>query len=70
MSDEWKLSPKGCAIAAMLDSKIIDDIDDERVNNFWRLFQSNMLKCGYVKLEEDNNNEQENRISETQIKNG
>lgn len=57
MSDLWKLSPKGCAIAAMLDSKIIDDIDDERVNKFWRLFQSNMLKCGYVKLEEGNNNE-------------
>lgn len=57
MSDEWKLSPKGCAIAAMLDSGIIDDIDDERVNKFWRLFQLNMLKCGYVKLEEDDNNE-------------
>lgn len=57
MSDEWKLSPKGCAIAAMLDSEIIDNIDDERVNKFWRLFQSNMLKCGYVKSEEDNNNE-------------
>lgn len=57
MSDEWKLSPKGCAIVAMLDSGIIDDINDERVNKFWRLFQSNMLKCGYVELEEDNNNE-------------
>lgn len=57
MSDSWKLSPKGCAIVAMLDSGIIDDIDDERVNKFWILFQSNMLKCGYVKLEEDNNNE-------------
>lgn len=57
MSDEWKLSPKGCAIAAMLDSEIIDNIDDKRFNKFWRLFQSNMLKCGYVELEEDNNNE-------------
>lgn len=57
MSDLWKLSPKGCAIVAMLDSGIIDDIDDERVNKFWRLFQSNMLKCGYVELEEDDNNE-------------
>lgn len=57
MSDEWKLSPKSCAIVAMLDSEIIDDINDKRFNKFWRLFQSNMLKCGYVKLEEDNNNE-------------
>lgn len=57
MSDKWKLSPKGCAIVAMLDSGIIDDIDDERVNKFWRLFQSDMLRCGYVKLEEDDNNE-------------
>lgn len=57
MSDTWKLSPKGCAIAAMLDSEIIDNIDDGRVDKFWRLFQSNMLKCGYVKSEEDNNNE-------------
>lgn len=57
MSDLWKLSPKGCAIVAMLDSEIIDNIDDERFNKFWRLFQSNMLKCGYVELEEDNNNE-------------
>lgn len=57
MSDEWKLSPKSCAIVAMLDSGIIDDIDDERVNKFWRLFQSNMLKRGYIKLEEDDNNE-------------
>lgn len=55
MCDEWKLSPKGCAIAAMLDSEIIDNIDDERVNKFWRLFQSNMLKCDYIKLKEDNN---------------
>lgn len=57
MSDEWKLSPKSCAIVAMLDSEIIDDIDDERVDKFWRLFQSNMLKRGYIKLEEDDNNE-------------
>lgn len=57
MSDKWKLSPKGCAVAAMLDSEIIDDINDKRFNKFWRLFQSNMLKCGYVKLEEDDNNE-------------
>ena len=57
MSDSWKLSPKGCAIAAMLDSEIIDNIDDERFNKFWRLFQSNMLKCGYIELEEDDNNE-------------
>lgn len=57
MSDEWKLSPKGCAITAMLDSEIIDNIDDERVNKFWRLFQSNMLKCGYIKSKEEDNNE-------------
>ena len=57
MSDKWKLSPKGCAVVAMLDSQIIDDINDKRFNKFWRLFQSNMLKCGYVKLEEDDNNE-------------
>ena len=57
MPDEWKLSPKGCAIAAMLDAKIIDNIDDERFNDFWRSFQSSMLKCGYIELKEDNNNE-------------
>ncbi len=55
MSDTWKLSPKGCAIAAMLDAKIIDDINDERLNDFWRSFQLSMLKCGYIKLKEDNN---------------
>lgn len=55
MSNEWVISPKGCAILAMLDAKIIDNVDDERVNDFWRSFQSSMLKCGYIKLKEDNN---------------
>lgn len=55
MSDTWKLSPKGCAIVAMLDAKIIDDINDERLNDFWRSFQLSMLKCDYIKLKEDNN---------------
>ena len=59
MSDEkWTLSPKGCAVVALLDAEIINDIDDGRVNKFWRLFQSNMLKHGYIECEqEDNNNE-------------
>ena len=57
MCDTWKLTPKGCCIVALMDAKIIDSIDDERIEDFWRSFQSSMLKCGYVELKEDSNNE-------------
>lgn len=50
----YVLTPKGCALAAMMDVNLIDNIDDPRVNSFWILFEHYMSKGGYIKEEDDN----------------
>ena len=44
----YKLTPKICAVASLLDADLIDDIEDERVIKFWRRFQSLMLTSGHA----------------------
>jgi len=50
----YVLTPKGCALAAMLDVKLIDNIDDSRVNAFWILFENYMARGGYIKEADGN----------------
>ena len=50
--ERYVLTPKGCATAAMLDVKLIEDIDDPRLNPFWVLFEHYMTVNGYVNREE------------------
>lgn len=55
-NEAYMLTPKGCAVASLLDAELIDDIDDiedERILKFWRQFQSLMLKCGYAVITDD-----------------
>lgn len=35
----YQLTPKGCALMAMLKSGLIDDMDDVRVEEFWKIFE-------------------------------
>ena len=45
----YVLTPKGCALAAMLDVNLVDNIDDPKVDAFWILFENYMRKGGYIK---------------------
>ena len=47
----WKLTPRGVAVAALLESDLIADVDDERADLFWELFVALMILNGYVQEE-------------------
>jgi len=47
--ERFKLTPKGCAIAAMLDVGLVEDLDDTRINPFWILFEHYMKNNHYIK---------------------
>lgn len=42
------LTPKGIALVAASISGMIDGIDDERFENFWKIFEEKMKKNGYI----------------------
>lgn len=47
--DRYVLSPLGCAVGAMLDSGLIEDINDSRIDLFWDSFSKLMEQHGYIK---------------------
>lgn len=47
--DAYVLSPKGCALAALIDAGLVDDIYDEHVDTFWDIFCDLMRLHGYIK---------------------
>lgn len=46
--EEFVLSPKGCAIAALQDAGLVDGPDDPAVDRFWKSFHSQMVQLGYA----------------------
>lgn len=45
----YKLSPKGCAIVALMDAHLLNGRDDSRIEVFWDSFSMLMEKFGYAK---------------------
>lgn len=45
------LSPKGCALVALMDAKLVRTTDDPQIDVFWDSFSKLMEKFGYVKEE-------------------
>lgn len=39
---------KGIAVLAMLQCGLIQSMDDPRFEGFWRIFEQDMLKAGYI----------------------
>lgn len=39
LEESYQLTPKGCALVAMLKSSLITDVDDARVEEFWEIFE-------------------------------
>lgn len=49
--DVFKLSPKGIALMACIESGLIADMNEVRFDKFWDIFQSEMIKNGYAEDE-------------------
>ena len=49
----YKLSPKGCAYAALQNAGLIRDMNDPAAETFWFNFSELMIKCGYAPDEEE-----------------
>lgn len=47
--EAYTLTPKGCALAAAIDSGLIDDLYDEHFDVFWDIFVDLMKGHGYYK---------------------
>lgn len=37
--ESYQLTPKGCALVAMLESGLVSDMNDERIEEFWEIFE-------------------------------
>lgn len=46
--ERFVTTPKGIAVFAMLECGLIQSIEDPRVNGFWRMFEQDMRRSGYV----------------------
>lgn len=53
--ERYVITPKGIANICMLQCGLIRDLNDSRFEGFWRMFEEDMKKCGYVNFEEDSN---------------
>lgn len=47
------ITPKGIAALTLLNTGLVDDIADPRIDGFWVLFESRMGKLGYVERLDD-----------------
>ena len=54
--EKYVLTPKGIAVISLLQSGLITDINDQRIEGFWTLFQQGMIKAGYTPEGEDEEN--------------
>lgn len=52
----YKLTPKDCALVALMDAKLIRNSSDPAVDVFWDSFAHLMEKFGYVQVEEGEKN--------------
>lgn len=45
----YKLTPKGIFAMALLDSQLVESVDDHQLEVAWELFELRMKRLGYVK---------------------
>lgn len=50
--EEYRLTPKGIAVIAMLQTGLVSDMDDPRIDGFWTIFEAVMKRNGYVEEDE------------------
>ena len=48
----WRITPKGIACLALVDAGLVDDIMDNRIDDFWDIFVEGMMMHGYMKEED------------------
>ena len=46
--EQYKITPKGIAVVAMMETGILEDMDDPRIEGFWTIFEALMTSNGYV----------------------
>lgn len=46
--EEYRLTPKGIAVIAMLQTGLVSDMDDPRIDGFWTIFKASMKGHGYI----------------------
>lgn len=49
----YRITPKGIAVIAMLDTGLILTTSDARIDKFWDIFEEGMRNAGYVKEGDD-----------------
>ena len=47
--ESYKLTPKGCAVLALMDGELIESPNDYRIEDFWTSFEKIMRIQGYIK---------------------
>lgn len=51
IEEKYRLTPKGIAVLAMIQTGLIEDMDDPRIEGFWSIFEAIMTRNGWVKVE-------------------
>jgi len=51
-NEMYQITPQGIAALSLLQCGLVEHMDDPRINGFWALFESGMIKSGYI-VEED-----------------
>lgn len=49
---ENNISPKELAALALIQTGMLNDLEDPRIDGFWTLFCRSMNECGYTVMEE------------------
>ena len=47
--ETYRITPKGIATLAMMQTGLVEDMDDPRIDGFWTIFEAIMTENGYVK---------------------
>lgn len=51
--ERWRLTPKGIFVVALETVKLVDDINDFRIDAAWKIFDLMMERNGYISKEEN-----------------
>lgn len=49
MENVYKITPKGIATLALLQTGLVNEMDDPRIEGFWTIFKAVMQRHDYVK---------------------
>lgn len=54
MSEEtYKITPKGIATLALLQTGLVNEMDDPRIDGFWTIFEAMMRRNEYIMEDTD-----------------